>query len=323
MLRWLLYRLNVYLQRSDRIDKFKAHPKRAFVLELVAKGRWQEFQALYASLRQDERHVVTSGLAQAMEAGAFDRWVAAEGSAVAHSMKGHLELDLAWRARTAVIGSLVREEAWKKFHAHLRTAYENLRAASEIDSSDPEPFCAMIRSLMGLGDYVPEMHDCFNRVEGTHLPAASYLLDALTEKWHGSHAEMFAFARSLYGTNAGYGSVVALAHVERWFAAVDHGDKEDRRSYFAKPDIREEIIEAYERDALLDDRELSYFALIAHSVYGFVFWKMNDRARASRELDLIGPHITEKPWAYGGFRRFGALKGARKDCGLPAFARVV
>ena len=307
MLRWLVYRLQVFFRRKDRIDKFKGHPKKDVALELVANERWQDLGSLYAELRQDERHVLTSGLSQALEAGSLDGWIGAEGSALARSLQGHLELDLAWRARTAVAGSLVREEAWKKFFAHLRAAFENLRAASELDPSDPEPSCGIIRTLMGLGDYVPAMHDWFDAIEGTHLPAANHLLDALTEKWRGSHQQMFAFARTASARNACYGSVLALAHAERWFSAGDDGDKENPRTYFAKPDVRDEIIAAYERDPLLDGHELSYFTLIARSVYGFVYWKMDDRARASRELGLIERHITEKPWAYGAFLRFGAL----------------
>jgi hypothetical protein len=293
------------------------------VRELVQKNRWRDLEALYAPLRQDEKNVVTSGLADVMQAGAFDNWVNAEGSALAHSLKGHLELDLAWRVRSGAAASLVRKDAWKKYFAHLRTAFENLRAANELDPSDPEPSCAMIRVLMGWGDRVAEMHEWFDQIEGFHLPAANHLLDGLTEKWGGSHQQMFAFARTACGKNACYGSVLALAHIERWFAAGDDDDNEDPKSYFEKPHVRDEIIEAYERDALLGAHELSYFALFAHSVYAFAFWKMRDRARASKELNLVGRHLTEKPWAYGGFLRFGALNAARKECGLSAIERVV
>jgi hypothetical protein len=170
----------------------------------------------------------------------------------------------------------------------------------------------MIRALMGLGDHVGQMRDYFDRIEGLHLPAANYLLDALTEKWRGSHEEMFAFARTLCERNSGYGSLVALAHAERWFAA----EGAEQREYFAKPDVREEILAAYGRDALLAAHELDYFALMARSVYAFAFWQMKDRARSSDELERVGRYITEKPWAYGAMRIFNGLNAARKECGL-------
>ena len=314
MLRWLMHRIAGYVHRQNTVDRFRGHPRKAEAIGLVTAKRWQQLETLYAALRVDERHVVTAGLAQSAREGAFDTWVGASGAAVAHSMKGHLELDLAWRARTGGMGSVVTDEAAKKFFAHLGTAFESLRSATRLEPSDSEPFSGIIRTLMGLGDYVGAMHDWFDSIEGTHLPAANHLLDALTAKWRGSDQQMFAFARTSCERNPAYGSLVALAHAEHWFAS--DGPDRDAKKYFTKPDVREEITAAYERDALLGDHELAYFALMARSVYAFAFSKMGDRARASKELGLVGRYITEKPWVYGSMFVFKGLAAARNACGL-------
>jgi hypothetical protein len=145
MLRWLVYQLQVYLRRKDRVDKFSGYQETALVRELVQKNRWRELEAPYASLRQDEKNVVTSALADVMQAGAFDSWVDARGSALAHSVKGRLELDLAWRVRSGAAASLVRKDAWKKY----RSSAHGIRELACGERAQPVGPRAFLRNDFG------------------------------------------------------------------------------------------------------------------------------------------------------------------------------
>jgi hypothetical protein len=289
-----------------------------FLWQVRRANGWAELEAFYAQLPVDQRHVIVRGVANEIrDKACFDAWISLSNSSIARTFKGAQYVSLAWYARGSAYADRVPKSAYKEFFGCLETAWESVRAAYEADPTNVEALTWGIQALLGLGAEKSEIYSCFEKIEEAgilHLDACNRMIQALAAKWHGSHEEMFAFARTQSNRDRGYSSALVLAHVERCFATWGDPDETTFDDYFKRVEVREEIRDTYRADSILETQ--SYFGLMAKSAYAFAFYKSGDNDIAAKLLQQIDRKITQRPWDYDGLR-YQALNRARTAASLP------
>ncbi|MGP3950359.1 hypothetical protein [Streptomyces sp. 7N604] len=112
-------------------------------------------------------------------------------------VKADLCIDQAWQIRSAARAKDVSRDQFRAFFALLEDAVPVIRAAAELNPTDPVPWRIALTHARGI-QAPREVFDAYweQAIEraphhyGCHTTALQYLC----EKWYGSHEEMFAFA---------------------------------------------------------------------------------------------------------------------------------
>jgi Family of unknown function (DUF695)/Regulator of ribonuclease activity B/Domain of unknown function (DUF4034) len=126
------------------------------------------------------------------------RWVHARPDhALARVALGASMIVQGWKVRGTGYADQVAEEAWAPFLASLDSACTPLLQAAELDPDSAEPHAWLILADMA-GRGGPEaIHQHFvnaTRRVPNHWAAHFKYMTSLTQKWGGSHEQMFAFA---------------------------------------------------------------------------------------------------------------------------------
>ncbi|WP_133742774.1 hypothetical protein [Actinorugispora endophytica] len=224
---------------------------------------------------------------------------------------GRTVIEEAWRIRGDGWADSVSPDRFKLFHANLLNARDPLLAAAELKPEDPVPWEALQWMALGL-ELGRDAKDSIWREIGkrvpTLFPAHWGRLQILSEKWGGSHEEMFAFARSSVEA-APHGhpltAMLPLAHaeyllcerqplLERRFSrayvrfSVAHYDSGTVRELQAASDKWENGMLPHPRD------------LEAHHLFGAILADCGDDERARRHLAGVGDRVHGVPWEYMG-----------------------
>jgi hypothetical protein len=318
------------------IDRLLADPAAHRFTAELAEGRWQEFHDfLVATTDPDDRCFYVTELAKIDgRPDWLDDWVAARPqSPLPLLFRGTHYTHWAWQARGSGYAKTVAECGWDLFHQRLVTGDGDLARAAAMDESDPAPHARSIWTAIGLSLGQQEIRQRFAEVTRRNRWdrfAHQSMIQALAAKWHGSHEEMFEFARAESaqapeGSSAHRG--IALAHLERW--GNIHREFEDGREreqvYFFDDAVQAEI----RRAAGLSVRSPRYsegkFEAVDRNTFAMCFWLMRDYEAQLEQMDLIGPLNQTAPWHIQGEARWAyerarttALKAAGRDATEPA-----
>ena len=288
------------------------------------KNDWKTVQEFLSRLSdQDDREFYVDKLTEwSSRPDFFDIWVDANPkSADAWLLRGAQGIKWAWEARTGKSAENVAEEAWPIFFERLKQAWSDLNHALELNSDDATPFGQLIPCAMGLQLEKEIVISCLNNTIARSViswKAHSATLFYLCKKWHGSHEEMFEFARSVTASvpeGTGLPSLIPIAHHERWvYALAFDDDAEFADKYFDQPEVQREIIDAYNKSvgsrAYVPNRstrlQSSFFALGLLRSQAF--------NQALNELERLGNVVSEFPWAQLGdpVERFSKAKEIAK-----------
>lgn len=251
-----------------------------------------------------QRHVTCVALSQRFPLKILNAWADEEpGSADAHLLLGVRQIQWAWSARGYGRGEGVSDARALRMMQRLELAMRSLQRSAELNPSDPTPWAFMLKAGV-YGEGHPEaqrefLHQAVQR-DPEHWAAHDYYLLGRCYKWHGSHSEMFDFARQT-AQGASERSLLPLhvisAHMHRWvyYDRFDE-DKEAAEAYLQRPDVRQETIEAYERclGKYDYDYEEAFFARTLTSAW---FWLLKDKPRLRREFEALGPNLISHHWA--------------------------
>ncbi|MCB1276674.1 hypothetical protein [Prosthecobacter sp.] len=122
---------------------------------------------------------------------------------VKFTLRGTAEKHLAWVKRSDSWASEVKDEQWKGFAEHLKSARDLLGKASRLRPDRPEAASTMIGVAMGEGMDPTELRAWFDRsvsAQFDYAPAYKALLYAYRPRWSGSHALMLAFGKACAAT---------------------------------------------------------------------------------------------------------------------------
>lgn len=114
------------------------------------------------------------------------------------TMLARLEIAHAWKIRGGGWASEVSEDSFAGFAKRLDLASAHARKAHGLKADRPEAAADMIKILMGQDAPKEELRDWFDRAtqaQFDYLPAYRSLLNACSEKWGGSQAQVLLLGR--------------------------------------------------------------------------------------------------------------------------------
>ncbi|PSL00692.1 hypothetical protein CLV63_101166 [Murinocardiopsis flavida] len=217
----------------------------------------------------------------------------------------------AWEIRGGGFADTVSDNSYKLFRATLANAEEPLLTAARLRPDDPVPWSEMLSYCMGTGADQAERDSVWQNVLSRYptLWSANWTrLQTLCAKWHGSHEEMFAFARGAVAGAPPGDPVVAMlveAHSEYLFrereALVENGGfaafMKFEMGYFT-PQVVAELEAAAAKWCQAPrphPREVD-----SHHLFGWIFHEAERADNARWHLGQTHMHFRSRPWNYHG-----------------------
>jgi hypothetical protein len=314
---WLQARRAPKLRPIDLSLGLPAVPQLAAQLQA---RQFEQFEQTFAQLTVDERFIALSALAQSDFADdGIDDWVASSTSFIAPLFKGTAVLYRAWQVRGGRVAAEVSAETFDAFEAMLEQSWGHLITAHRRAENEPEPLTRLIPVAMGLGvsrDTLDSIFEGYKKTGVPHLGATMYMVEAVSPKWLGSREEVFAFARAHAEHFPQQTVGIAYAHVEHWIYENKIRCNEASETYFSRKDVQQEICDCWQQEHCFANRT-DYFRFAALNTYAFCFLMMQDDARLTDALNLIGHYCTPKPWEYVSLDPYWLFVTTRAELGLP------
>ena len=279
------------------------------VVDELAQGRWRGADELLAATRKgDDRAARIGQIVEAAQGPAawIDEWHAARNERPEPWLiRGALRIGAAWAVRGSGAAEEVAEEAWPIFHEKLREAEADLNEAARRDEQDATPCAYLLITGSALGLEPPDLRtrlDEARKRDPQGWLAPWQALNALSEKWCGSHDIMFSLAREISKTEpvgSQLHSLVAAAHFHRWqyFSMEDPPDPKGQSRYYDQDDVQKELSRAWERgpgSALFKSGRFAN-GQIALFAFGFSLGEDGDLARAA--FEKLNNRLTLTPWS--------------------------
>jgi len=280
-------------------------PEAARVRADLKRGDLASLKQLLSQGGPDDRDFFCDLLAGQVRQPLVDQWCNAEpDSALAHLVRGRALMERAWDARGHGTADSVDDRGWERFFEYLRQAEQELEQAAGLDPGDATPWAYLIEVARGLQQDKEVAQQRFREAaqrDPAHWGAHSQMLSFLCEKWHGSHDEMFDFARQA-STRAGEGSdlgtLVIKAHIERWLYFSFDEDEKGAAAYLKDPKAIQECQAAYDRSLASPQLRPRRSTILARNAAAMWFFLVRDKQRLRLEIAQIGNAYSTSPWCY-------------------------
>ena len=239
--------------------------------------------------------------------GFYDEWADQnDAPALAHLLRGSLQLKRAWVYRGYGRGTDVGEESFGKMDAALEISLRDLYPIIDDVLLGQEACARLIRSLMGVSEgggwaEIDSVHGHMRSFGDGHLLGEVNYLLASCEKWLGSHEKMFFQARETvkdFKTNPNMGALVAVAHWEKHMHIERFEEDEVAASaYLADGEVMEEVTLLSQK--LLEAPQLNFTdGVIAHNIFAAFFCEFSRYDLARPHFDRMGKCIIRYPWEF-------------------------
>lgn len=302
------------------LDRFRARPKvvtitdkamvdteLASVRDLAAiSGDWQPVAGLLRQEHDADRRCNqfnTFAEAAATDDRWLDKWLAEEPDAPeALTLRSWALVQRAWLARGGRLAKHTPAEAFQQFYRILSEAGEASVDAIAVSPEEPAAWVASLWLAIGQQD---EPSVFRQRWDGLQACAPhdrlghNAALQLYCAKWHGSHEQMYAFARQV--TDAappGSPLVVQIlqAHIE--YAMRETGEAAD---FWNRPDVRNDI-EAVLHRWQAEEPHTHALALHDRSILAYVLCEAGMWQQAAEQFEATYHLVYEYPWYYKEFR---------------------
>lgn len=286
-----------------------APPSMSRLSRHVADGAYQEAEKLLLAASEENRERLIHAFSGYNDAVALAQgWTrACSGSSLAHTVLGASMISNAWRIRGGAYAGEVDEDAWQPFHKGLDDAEEPLLKAARLDPATADPYGWLILAEVGKSGDRDLVESHFAQAKARvplHWPAHYKYFMATTDKWGGSHKEMFRFAHKT-GEIAPRGSMLhclmPLAYCEYALALEGEICKQVRShehaarisaSLYAWLDASPATLES-RLDALS-----SGFANFGLNHYAVACYLCGANKEARALMAALNGEITTLPWAW-------------------------
>lgn len=207
----------------------------------------------------------------------------------------------AWEHRSNARASDVTPEQFEAFHASLADATAHLQRAADLLPGDPEPWSLALIHARGLQappevwlDYLASAKESAPWHYAGHYAA----MELLTEKWFGSHEEMYDFAFRV-ASEAPAGERVRTLPLT---AVLEHMVSAGPADAAARPETATAV--AMAASWIADNEGRGHHVVAVHrNTLVFVLLHLGRFREAYDELVALGPHATRYPWVYYGDAR--------------------
>ncbi|MBL9183558.1 MAG: hypothetical protein JNN17_15570 [Verrucomicrobiaceae bacterium] len=137
------------------------------------------------------------------------------------TLRGIVEVDIAWLMRSSKWAHLVTDQQWQGFAEHLKLARDYLSKSNRLRPDRPEAASRMIAVAMGENVDLSELRAWFDRAVSAQFdykPAYFAMMWACRPRWLGSHQHMLAFGKACaatgrYDTSVPYMLIVAALNI--------------------------------------------------------------------------------------------------------------
>lgn len=294
-----------------RFDSLRFHPLLRRALASAKRSKTNALAAIFAAQRSTpwtERGRNLDLISEAADLAALDTWCRYDPTCPdGWLIRGERRISWAAEARGTGRADTVSEDQWQLWGQRLYRAESDLLWAAELLPQDPTPHSCLITTANGLSRGDEAIVEHFDQALARSPQDARAFFRAtvaLTEKWSGSHDQMFGIARraaNLARPANDLAPVLIKAHVERWlyFQSFDQ-DAEGARGHLKSLEVLREVAALFDQIMLHD--VYAERADTAHSfnLPAFWFYLTRDRKRLARSLELIRGDYTEAPWHYLG-----------------------
>lgn len=279
------------------------------LLRQMTDGAYQEAEKLLLSANDENRERLIYAFSQRDDAVELaQQWVrSCSGSSIAHTMLGASMVGAAWKIRGTAYADAVDENAWQPFHTGLENAMEPLRKASHLDTAAADPLSWLILAEVGTNgerDLIDNHFATATARVPLHWPTYYTYFMSTTEKWGGSHKEMFRFAWKS-AERAPRGSMIhclmALAYCE-YALAMEGGIYKQVRSAQHAARISTSLYAWLDASpATLEDKlnELGGgFAAIGLNHFAVACYLCGANQEAKALVTALNGEIMDLPWAW-------------------------
>jgi len=201
----------------------------------------------------------------------------------------------------------VSDIGYRLFFQRLEAAWADLMQAANLDPSQVEALGYLINCAIGRNLKKSTVEKLINRARKIdpnafqpHFSTVSYLC----QKWHGSHREMFQFARAVLKKSpegSSLGALIASAHIERYLYASSFAPDEQQlaATYWQQPAVGKEILQAYHHSIGSPHYQPNAMAA-PHNLFAYVLAEIDAGNEAAKECEIIGKRPQLYPWGYFG-----------------------
>lgn len=218
-------------------------------------------------------------------------------------VRGAYKIKWAWEARGGDFSNSTSGFTFDVFFERLEEAEDDLNRAIDLVPANAEPYCYLLTSGMGLQISEEEMFARFTELKVRspyHFGGHVAKLYSMTQRWGGSHEEMFQFAYDALKEvpeGSGLHALVADAHIERWFEYVLDEGKAAGSLYIKSSNVRNDLKRAYEKSLGSPKYIPGGEDAIYRSYFAAAFYLSGQHTLASNEMDKLSKQIPEYPWA--------------------------
>jgi hypothetical protein len=275
----------------------------------LEQGAWQDVEQQLAAVSDEHRERLIYGIANNDDATALaSRWTQARPrSSLAHTVLGASLIVGGWKIRGGAYAEQVDEAAWEPFLKMLDDAKPPLQAAADLDRTSADPYAWLIHAELGGNGERDKLKSLFRAAIGRstlHWPAHYKFFVATTEKWGGSHKEMFDFARAV-ARRTPKGNLlhclVAQAYAEYALATGSQG-----RQAIRSPTCAQEVATALYAWLDAGPDSLAYqlmraggaFADHALNHFAVACYLCGAKQEARAVVDALRGEIQTVPWAW-------------------------
>ena len=315
-------------RRKQEPDPTHGDPHAVALLDALERGEYAPLRDVFANCRDScDRQFLIGALLGDVDDDLMQpltRWVEEHPKDPnAHLLLGSAYIHWAWEARGGGRAADVKTQGWVGFLARLEAAATHLEAAAHLAPHDPLPPARMIIVCMGQSRPIDDMKRYFKRVtaiEPYHLSAHSSALHYLLEKWGGSHEKAFKFARTRAAAapeGNDLGALIADAHIERWLYGQSFDNDESYKGYFHRPDVSEEIAEAYQRSLGSPRYKIARTTPYAANCFAYTLWRSGHEDLAREAFQILGDRVSLLPWQFHWQGILDLVNLVREDLDLP------
>lgn len=208
-----------------------------------------------------------------------DAWVAAEpGSGCAHTVAAAVSCAEAWRARGRGRGHELGDDEVDGWFAALERAEDLLARAVQLDPDDPTPWAYGLLTARGLQLPAEERRARYAQLrrDPLHRHGHWQAVRGASPQWGGSREELLALGEEATRgapDGAGVHAVWPELHVElwRWLPMQDPPDEAAAEAYWRDPEVRRQVLGAWERYAAAPARQPAWEADDTN-LFAFCLW---------------------------------------------------
>lgn len=278
--------------RAFRAGRFDELENRLAMLISMRSGEHRELELYWEAM---ERTAKAIELDPSLDA-KLEAWrEAVPKSANPYYLMAWIEMERAWKARGGGYANTVQDDAWPKFHAHVKIADEILAKARSIDPRNLPIAVERIHvATYGSGDLkriVSRFEEAL-AIDPISEAAHRAMKVALEPQWYGSEELALDFVRETASRHPDARALDALlvdTHID--IAFRHRRTAIDVSHYFSQPEVWEEVFPAMQRYVAAHPKDAW-----AHNRLAWLAWRGGQRDVAKREFEVLDGDFVESAW---------------------------